>query len=85
MGLSSESLLATFQTSYRWYAHSQRSLMTLKADSIEKLNAVCMGCGKDAPFSYRLTSDTEVEVIGGAEKYMAVCRTCYLNKQKILY
>lgn len=67
------------------------------AESVIKLKAVCMVCFKDAAFTKRLGSETEVcppsllplsasppslplpqvEVIGGTDKYMAVCRTCY--------
>ena len=65
------------------------------AESVVKLQAVCMICFKDAAFTKRLGSETEVcfnglicihqsyvgvlqvEVIGGSDKYMAVCRTCY--------
>lgn len=47
------------------------------AESVVKLKAVCMICFKDAAFTKRLGSETEVEVIGGTDKYMAVCRTCY--------
>lgn len=47
------------------------------AESVTKLNAVCMTCFKDAPFTRRLGTETEVELIGGCEKYVAVCRSCY--------
>lgn len=47
------------------------------AESVVKLNAVCMHCYKDAAFTKRLGSEKKVEVIGGADKYMAVCRDCY--------
>lgn len=50
------------------------------AEKVSKLSAVCMGCGKDAAFSRRITCETAVEVIGGADKYVAMCRNCY-NKQ----
>ena len=33
----------------------------------------------DAAFSKRLGTETEVEVIGGADKYVAVCRDCFLD------
>lgn len=36
-----------------------------------------MNCYKDAAFTKRLSTDTKVEVIGGADKYMSVCRDCY--------
>lgn len=46
------------------------------ADTVIKLKAVCE-CGEDAVYTKRLTSETEVEVIGGADIYAAKCRKCY--------
>ena len=52
------------------------------AEEVTKLSAVCMSCFQDASFSKRITiEDGEtVEVIGGADKYMAVCRGCYYSQ-----
>eukprot|EP00824_Muranothrix_gubernata_P010393 TRINITY_DN23398_c0_g3_i2.p1 TRINITY_DN23398_c0_g3~~TRINITY_DN23398_c0_g3_i2.p1 ORF type:complete len:286 (+),score=47.68 TRINITY_DN23398_c0_g3_i2:41-859(+) len=47
------------------------------SESVTKLTAVCQICGQDASFSKRIGSETAVEVIGGAEKYLPVCRTCF--------
>ncbi|XP_056323732.1 thymidine kinase, cytosolic [Danio aesculapii] len=47
------------------------------AESVVKLNAVCMQCFKEAAYTKRLGAEKEVEVIGGADKYHAVCRCCY--------
>ncbi|KAI1886461.1 hypothetical protein AGOR_G00195990 [Albula goreensis] len=47
------------------------------AESVVKLNAVCMQCYKEAAYTKRLGDETEVEVIGGADKYHAACRACY--------
>ncbi|XP_040001402.1 thymidine kinase, cytosolic [Xiphias gladius] len=47
------------------------------AESVVKLNAVCMQCYKEAAYTKRIGEEKEVEVIGGAEKYQAVCRKCY--------
>lgn len=49
------------------------------AEQVTKLGAVCMSCFKEAAFSKRITREGEVEVIGGADKYMAVCRACYYS------
>jgi thymidine kinase len=38
------------------------------AESVVKLNAVCMKCGADAPFTARTSSEVALEVIGGADK-----------------
>jgi len=53
------------------------------ADSVVKLNAICMKCHiRDAPFSERIQDRTSTDIIdiGGKEKYMAVCRRCYTLK-----
>ncbi|KNC56480.1 thymidine kinase [Thecamonas trahens ATCC 50062] len=47
------------------------------AEEVTKLNAVCMVCYGPGSFSKRLGTETAVEVIGGADKYVAVCRRCY--------
>jgi len=47
------------------------------AEMVTKLTAVCMVCYKDASFSRRIGTETQVEVIGGSDKYIAVCRQCY--------
>lgn len=51
------------------------------AESVTKLTSVCMICQANAAFSKRLGSETAVEVIGGADKYIAVCRACYHSDQ----
>ncbi|BES95638.1 Hypothetical protein NTJ_08447 [Nesidiocoris tenuis] len=53
------------------------------AEKVTKLNSICMSCSADAPFTKRITSDTEVEVIGGADKYMAVCQSCYVKEPTV--
>jgi len=55
------------------------------AENVTKLSAVCMNCFQDAAFSKRISSvdGEKVEVIGGADKYMAVCRSCYFSGVKV--
>jgi len=52
------------------------------AEKVTKLNAVCVNCHRDAAFTKRIGNETEVEVIGGHDKYVAVCRGCYLDSHK---
>lgn len=60
-----------------------------KVDVINKLNSICHTCGDVAPFSKRLTTEEEVHVIGGKDKYQAACRSCYdvwgLNMEMIIH
>ncbi|WJX22937.1 thymidine kinase [Trifolium repens] len=51
------------------------------ADSITKLTARCEICGKNALFTLRKTQDKQVELIGGVDVYMPVCRQHYVNGQ----
>lgn len=51
------------------------------AEHVIKLTAVCMNCYKEAAYTKRKGSETAVEVIGGADKYMAVCRSCYIENE----
>ena len=54
-------------------------------DSIRKLKAYCLSCknGKEAIFSKRIIQEEKQTCIGAADKYMAVCRECFLNEGKI--
>lgn len=51
------------------------------ADSVTKLTARCEICGKHAFFTLRKTQETQVELIGGVDVYMPVCRQHYVNGQ----
>jgi thymidine kinase len=54
------------------------------ADTVLKLSAVCIICHRDAIHSHRKITDTKIELVGGSDMYMPVCRKCYqrLNKNK---
>ncbi|XP_046359415.2 thymidine kinase, cytosolic-like [Haliotis rufescens] len=52
------------------------------AEHVMKLSAVCMNCYNEASFTKRKGKETEVEVIGGADKYLAVCRACFKSPCK---
>ena len=46
------------------------------ACDVIKLSAICMRCkdGTPGPFSKRIVDNTDVELVGGSETYIAVCR-----------
>ena len=46
------------------------------ADQIQHVKSICSQCGNDAPFTSRLTSETEQTVIGSSDKYQPRCRKC---------
>lgn len=51
------------------------------ADSVTKLTARCEICGKRACFTLRKTQDKQIELIGGVDVYMPVCRQHYASGQ----
>lgn len=54
------------------------------ADSIIKLKAICDFCKEEkANFTYRKDSSTEQELVGGKEKYGAICRDCESVHHKV--
>ena len=49
-----------------------------KAERIIHKRAIC-GCSKNAAFSFRLTEERDVVLLGGADKYKPVCRACFFR------
>ena len=48
------------------------------ATRITHLTAICTMCGRDAPYSKKLCENGLIVEIGGAEKYTAVCGSCFM-------
>lgn len=61
---------------FRQMPFGEIPLLVPLADEIVKLHAMCMVCrdGTVAPFTKRTVEDTNQELVGAADKYMAVCR-----------
>lgn len=47
------------------------------ADSVTKLHAVCVKCGQQAMYSYRLVPNESKILLGEKESYEARCRSCF--------
>jgi thymidine kinase len=60
------------------------------ADKVQKLDAYCVNCSQQknktfesAIFTYKTSASKEVIDVGALDKYISVCRSCYLQlKQK---
>ncbi|SEJ59563.1 thymidine kinase [Propionispira arboris] len=57
--------------------------LACKAKYVEKLHAVCVDCGEEAMYSFRLDSNTKDDIVevGSVGTYIALCENC---KQKRL-
>ena len=51
-----------------------------KCEKVTMINAICVKCfNETASFSKRIVNSTELELIGGSESYIAVCRKCFFS------
>lgn len=51
------------------------------ADSVDKIHAICVECGRLANYSYRLVSGDAQVLLGEVKEYAPLCRICY-NQHK---
>ncbi len=51
------------------------------ADSVDKIHAICMECGRLANYSYRLVQGEQQVMLGETKEYSPLCRACYLRHQ----
>ncbi|KAI1884376.1 hypothetical protein AGOR_G00225770 [Albula goreensis] len=70
-------IVAALDGTYQRKAFGRILELVPLAESVVKLNAVCMQCFKEAAYTKRLGQERKVEVIGGSDMYHAVCRACY--------
>jgi len=48
------------------------------ANKIKKFSAICMKCHcNDGSYTHRITNEIGKVLIGGTDKYITLCRTCY--------
>lgn len=50
-----------------------------RAETVTKVQAVCMQCGHAAHYSYRLTDEAAKVVLGAEREYEPRCRECFLK------
>ena len=50
------------------------------AENVKKLTAVCLNCSGEALFTHKHCNKTgEINDIGGLDKYIPVCRSCFIE------
>ena len=53
------------------------------ADEIIKLNSVCTFCSGHARFSHRISTESDIVVLGEKDKYVPLCRSCYVDLAEV--
>jgi thymidine kinase len=79
-----EVICACLNQDYRGQPFGISHRLLALADNVIHLKAVCLACGaKDsATKTHRVSSGTEQVEIGGADKYQALCRRCWVERQR---
>lgn len=81
-------VVAGLDLDFRGIPFGPMPMLMAIADSVTKLKAICICCGKEAQFTQRLVNgkpakfDDPIILIGAEECYQARCRECYsIDKQ----
>jgi thymidine kinase len=69
-------VIAALNSDYRQQPFASISSIIGMCDTIQHIKSVCNKCGEDAPFTVRLSEETEQQIIGAEDKYQPRCRKC---------
>lgn len=69
-------IISALDGTFKQEMFPQIGLLLPWVEKLKKLTAVCDYCGEKAYFSFRLTDDETLIVIGGKELYKALCGPC---------
>lgn len=76
-------IVSALNGDYRRHAFRRVAKLIPRCEFIDKQAAVCRGCNGEAHFTYRFSHEKEVEVIGSTDKYVSLCRECYMRRRII--
>lgn len=76
-------IVAALDGTYQREAFGDILRLVPLAESVIKLTAVCMQCYGEGAFTKRKGDEKELEVIGGAELYLAACRACHKSPKRL--
>lgn len=71
-------IVAGLDMDFRGKPFGPMPVIMAMADSVTKLQAVCVKCGNPAMYSYRLVNNDNKILLGEKESYEPRCRMCYL-------
>ncbi|MBS1532401.1 MAG: thymidine kinase [Bacteroidetes bacterium] len=74
-------IVAGLDMDYRGQPFGPMPELMAMADSVIKVQAVCVRCGNPAVYSYRLAPGQSTVLLGEKESYEPRCRACFLEGQ----
>ena len=75
-------ILSALSSNYEKKGWSNIQKLIPLCEHVKSLHAICPICNANAHFTLRTVADKSLELIGGSESYMPVCRDCYQEKSK---
>lgn len=74
-------IIAGLDMDFRRQPFGPMAALCAIADSVDKIHAICMECGRLASYSYRLVEGDQQVMLGETQEYSPLCRACYLRHQ----
>jgi len=71
-------IVAGLDMDYMAKPFGQMPFLLAKADYITKLHAICVKCGNNANYSYRIIPNEEQIMLGAKNVYEPRCRNCFI-------
>ncbi len=71
-------IVAGLDMDYTAKPFGQMPFLLAKADYITKLHAICVKCGNNANYSYRIIPNEEQIMLGAKNVYEPRCRNCFI-------
>jgi len=75
-------IIAGLDMDYTGRPFGQIPFLLARADFITKLHAICVRCGHLANYSYRLSDDEALVLLGAKSHYEPRCRKCFYERNK---
>ncbi len=72
-------ILAGLDMDFKRQPFGPMAALCAVADSVHKIHAICMDCGRLANYSYRLIDGDNQVLLGEKQEYSPLCRSCYLE------
>lgn len=75
-------IIAGLDMDFRRQPFGPMAALCAIADSVDKIHAICIECGRLAHYSYRRVSGEQQVMLGEMQEYSPLCRRCYLSHQQ---
>ncbi|MBN2174811.1 MAG: thymidine kinase [Bacteroidales bacterium] len=75
-------IVAGLDMDYRGNPFGPIPTLMATAEYVTKVHAICIECGNLAQYSHRFVEDENLVLLGETDRYVPLCRKCFLEKGK---